>query len=164
MTPLLLSSATDVDFNENIKGRQTFGPLIVKPFSDTQTINAVDPIETFGHRAGFIGLKWSDEVPHKLAFRMVFFEPVDLGTSFLGIVFAENALSSQSCRQYGLGRKRLGNSHKFNRTLRSCTNLRQRPLDQCQSFCNFLISLRHFSFQTSVCAHPRPSAAQCLQA
>ena len=87
------------------------GPLLRQAPGNAHTIDAVYPIEALRYRPGLIGLNAADEMPTQ---RQVG-EQVQLGQSFLKIVFPEIRDAGGGGDPYGFGSLRLGDSDQSDR-------------------------------------------------
>jgi hypothetical protein len=121
--------AADVDLKTDLQRRQGVRALGRQALGDLQAIDAVYPVELFGHGARLVALQGADEMPADwVGARAQAGQRVDLGDAFLHVVFAEEALPCGMCGAYGIGVERLGNGQQC--------DTRSIARSQCASRCD----------------------------
>ena len=89
----LLAFSANIDLNADIQWRERVRSLGIEAFGDLQTVNAVHPVEVFGHGAALVGLQGADKVLFDIV-QTDFPGGLDLVDCLLDIGFTEASLTS----------------------------------------------------------------------
>ncbi len=117
---------TDVDLQTHLERRQPRRALLAQTLGNFQPIDAVNPVEGFGHDTGFVALQRANQVPLQRWAHVG--QSVDFVQRFLNVVLTKGPLPCGMRRPHRLGRAHFAHrqqAHSVGNTPRTGRSTRQ---------------------------------------